>query len=129
MELGRRRLRGQSGGDGGGCDDGDDPQPPKLLNGGKPPSGGGGCGGGEDRKIRRRSSTYPLDSRQKIYSRQFSFEKSWKIPCHYYGIIVLLFYAIIVLVVITIFNAVFLSKLKYLACTIANTWNLSFPMC
>lgn len=83
----------------------------------------------EDRKIRRRSATYPLDNREKKYSRRFSFEKSWTVTWRQYVIGVLLFYAICVLVVITIFNAVFLSKLKYLACTIAKTWSFSFPMC
>ena len=89
----------------------------------------GDRGATEDKQIRRRSATYPFDSREKKYSRQYSFSKSWKAPWHHYAIVGLLFYALCVLVVITIFNAVFLSKLKYLACTIAKTWNFAFPMC
>ena len=78
--------------------------------------------------IRRRSATYPMDSHyQKQHYRPKT--KVYNKSIRFYSVSALIIYSLCLLVVITIFNAFFLSKLTALVCSVANFWNFSFLMC
>jgi hypothetical protein len=78
-------------------------------------------------KFRRRANTWALTKKLKKATPPSRVRHICGESCRFYSAITLLFYSFCILVVLTIFNVVFLSKLKYLSCTFAKPWKFVFP--
>ena len=78
-------------------------------------------------KIRRRAYTWPLTVPPSPPRGRRKRKHVCSESCRFYSAMALLFYSFCILVVLTIFNVVFLSKLKYLSCTFATPWKIYFP--